>query len=85
MLLGFEVSENRSSFLEQMRAGRSTVQKYRNIPLTLPPYVSSSVNCSVVFAILSLFTYVEMKFGYFARGTFKVGFESSFLTFKLTL
>jgi len=79
MSLDSDVSENMSPFSEQMRAERSAVQRYRNIPLTVPPYVSSSVNCSVVFVIFSLFPYVEIKFGYFAGNTFKVGSESSFL------
>jgi hypothetical protein len=80
-----EVSENMSIFSEKMGAGRSAVQRYRYILLTVSRYVSSSVNCSVVSAILSLFTYVEIEFDYFAGGTFKVGTETKFPTFKLTL
>jgi hypothetical protein len=85
MSLDSDVSENMSPFSEQMREGSSAVQWYRNIPLTVPHYVSSSVNCSGVYAILSLFAYVEIGLDCFVGGTFKMGSESSFLTFKLTL
>jgi len=75
MWLYFDVSENMSPFLEEMREGRSAVQWCTNIPPTVPRYVSSSVNCGVVSVILSLFTYVEIDFNCFAGGHFQNAFR----------
>ena len=67
-----------SPFLEQMSEERYAIQWCRNIPPTVPRYVSSSVNCGVVSVILSLFTYVEIEFNFFAGRHFQNGFRKQF-------